>query len=166
VLPRCTFIRAFIIRGSNPFVKYSHLKPICINKGSFLKEITHSKIIRFHLEVHTTPNFSSCSQTLRNRFICKRVLYWFLTIFLPVSAAPTQLLHTRASLSTTVSASTPCIKERPWHALASAFFWFPKKGCTCAVHKGHVKGSSQVPHDGAIWISSHSETCASSAVCI
>lgn len=52
MLPRYTFIRTFIIWGSNPFLKYSHLKPICINKGSFLKECAHSKKIRFHLEMH------------------------------------------------------------------------------------------------------------------
>lgn len=115
--------------------------------------------------MHTTPNFSSCSQSVQNRFISKCVLYWFATIFLPVSAEPIKLLHTRASLSTPIGTCTTCIKARPRQTPAPALLWFPKEGCMCAVQRGAVKHSSQVPHDAAIWISSHSETHASSSAC-
>lgn len=151
--------------GSNPFVKYSHLKPICINKGSFLKERAHSKKIRFHLEMHTTTNFSLCSKAVQNRFISKCVLYWFATIFFPVLVARTKLLDTIASLGTPVGTSTAYIKARPWQAPTPALLWFPKERCMSPVQMGAMKCSSWVSHDEATWISSHSETHASSSVC-
>lgn len=101
MLPRCTFITAFIIQGSNPFVKYSHLKPICINKGPFLKEHAHSKKIRFYLVIHTTPKFSSCSQAVQNIYfqMCPTVV---LSHFPPSLRRANKLLGTRVSLSTPV----------------------------------------------------------------
>lgn len=87
--------------------------------------------------MRTTPNFSSCSQAVQNRFISKCVLYWFAIIFPPVSVEPKKLLHTRASLSTPIRAFVYCIRARPWQAPAPALFWFPKEGCMCAVQRAH-----------------------------
>lgn len=87
LLPRCTFITAFFIQGSNPFLKYSHLKAICINKGPFLKEHAYSKKIRFYLKIHATPNFSPWSQPVQNIYFQMSPTV-ALNDFLPVSVEP------------------------------------------------------------------------------
>lgn len=109
MLPRCTFITDFFIRGSNLFIKYSHLKPICINKGPLLKEHANSKKIRFYLKIHTTPNFSSWSQPMWNIYfqMCPTVA---LNNFSPSLSRAKILLGISGSLSTPVH-SLPISKQ-------------------------------------------------------
>lgn len=121
--------------GSNPFVKYSHLKPICINKGSFLKECTHSKKIRFHLETHTTPNFSSCSQAVWNRIISQCPIAVLKHVFPIVCSIQQSCI--RISLSTSVSASTSGIKARCCQAPTFALLWFQRKDA-CLLSRGNM----------------------------